>query len=330
MTIQTLTIEQAQAAVNSGINLVLVYDYKRNVAVFIHESDTEEYKKNTSNYSVTYLHTKHDAYFNHMQTDKSLTVQGYLSKAFDNLTYAEVPNETKAFDPEEWDKNKSIDKKKTGYGAKNHDPAFFAKGTLVSQGGLLLNNKAKVFEVKSVIKTGPDDYLIETTLPAYLVYKHINSSEDGEMYTFNVTLVDKIIKRGEGKVTYKKEYQLTNHQKHPFEVVGKNWVCVYRLSTLVESLVHRFDVPVGALFDCEQFSQLLAKQTFVKYKTFSYFNKTTNFYDSYTVDKKRTLKFMKANFNRFLVSAKKEQELIDERNNQSDDLLYPCDEYEFI
>jgi len=319
MTIQTLTIEQAQAAVNSGINLVLVHDYKRNVAVFIHESDTEEYKKNTSNYSVTYLHTKHDAYFNHMQTDKSLTVQGYLSKAFDNLTYAEVPNETKPFDTEEWDKKKSTDKKKTGYGAKNHDPVFFAKGTLVSYGGLSFNNKGKVFEVKSVIKTGPNDYLIETTLPAYLVYEHSNSPEDGEMYEFNMTHVDKIIKRGEAKVFVKKPYELTTSQKHPFCTMGKNWVNVYKLVCLVETLVYRFKVPDGACFDCEQFAKLLGKQSFVK-------SKLNIFYDSYTVDKKRTLKFMKANFNRFLVSAKKEQERVDDLDNS----FYPCDEHEFI
>lgn len=160
----------------------------------------------------------------------------------------------------------------------------------------------RTFTAKSIVHNGLDSYCVETTTPNSDIYE-ANCLIDG-YYTVNISHVEKIIKRGDGKVTISsaefngRQYSKHSYYKTPLVRKHTQWVgggktnyISYDPNTLLIHAFAKLDLDVGTEVNNNLLYREFLRQTFVKWKPLVYAK----------ANRKRTDRWIKQNINRFLM-----------------------------
>lgn len=187
--------------------------------------------------------------------------------------------------------------KPTGF-CYNH----FPKGTLFTLDYSCFSDsnavrKHKVFEVVDVTMNGPGSFIVTTTTPSSEIYTSFGDSGIG--FSVNIDLVNKIVKRGTGKVVFgKRHIRPISFIRSPYTVsmtaaTGKcktNYVGFDEYD-IVNQSVFKLSLPISCQIDGVRLIQALKKQYFVKRNG-----------HVCTANRKRLDRWIKQNINRFMMT----------------------------
>jgi hypothetical protein len=171
-----------------------------------------------------------------------------------------------------------------------------------------------VFTVQGIQQNGPNSFVLKTTT--------LENSEvfpEGEMYSFNIQHVVKIVSQGKGAINidpwkdidYARILRFEDASKSYPKYAKKNhWLTYGDGSQIMVALVSKHVIPRGCVVDTEGLMNLLMNQSFVK----KIDTGNIHFYNPrlWLINKKRAKVFIKKNLNRFLSSAKKAQQEYDD------------------
>lgn len=180
------------------------------------------------------------------------------------------------------------------------------------------------FETTKVVRTGPSNYVLETT-------KKMNPEVFGDMnQAFNVTCVKAIVKRGDGPVVFhEQDFDPMDfrflEEKHILAdylniKIKKTHFAHWSLRDILIFCINTRPVN-GSMLDMERMLSAVEKQSFVKTS-----DRNGQGFGCVSVDKKRLKRFIKQNYNRFLVNVKKAQkeqdDMYDEINERDLDAAF--------
>lgn len=203
---------------------------------------------------------------------------------------------------------------------KFHTHHFPAGTIVVLEDDMYRHTPSKIpgeeFEITKVVRTGPVNYVLETT-------KKMDREAFGDMnQAFNMTCVKAIVKRGSGPVVFHerdfdpKDFRFLE-EKHELAAymnvkIKKTHFAHWSLrDILMFCIINR---PVnGSMLDMETLQAAVEKQSFVH---------SLNDYGSVSVNKKRLKRFIKQNYNRFLVKVKKTQDEQDKMYAEMDERAF--------
>ncbi len=209
-------------------------------------------------------------------------------------------------------------------------PEHFLKGTQVTVspviGGFHRDHlHPSVFTVQGIQQNGPNSFVLKTTTP-----EKSGVFPEGEMYSFNIQHVAKIVLQGKGvinidpwkNIDYARILGFEDASKSYPKYAKKNhWLTYGDSSQLIVALVSKHVIPRGCVVYTEGLMNLLMNQSFVK----KIDTGNIHFYNPrlWLINKKRAKSFIKKNLNRFLSSAKKAQQEYDDEMER-----YYCAEME--
>lgn len=201
-------------------------------------------------------------------------------------------------------------------------PEHFLVGTQVTVSPLIAqmyDNKLypSVFTVQGIRANGPSSHCLITTTDDLS-----GIMPSGEKYSFNISHVESIVSQGKGaikiqslrSISYNEALEYERVERHYSQYAKKNHWLVYGGSTVVTCLAHNLHIPVGAVLDSSSLVNALLDQHFVKNVNAGPF-----IGHLHLINKKRAKKFVRQNLNRFLSSARKEQ---DRQDNEMDDYYF--------
>lgn len=176
------------------------------------------------------------------------------------------------------------------------------------------------FVATRVVRNGPNSYVVETT-------KKMNPEAFSDMnQSYNMSHVKAIIKRGDGPMVFEeREFNPMDFKFLEEKHILENY---YNIKTKKTHFVHWSPRDIvmfcirdrntngGGIFDMEKCLAALDKQSFA-----TSFDHSKYGIGAVSLDKKRLKRFLKQNYNRFLVSVKEAQKQQDEIDNK----LYSVD-----
>lgn len=191
-----------------------------------------------------------------------------------------------------------------------------------------------VFTVEGIRQNGPNGFVLTTSTD------DMSGLVPGEKYCFNISHVENIVSQGKGVIKIDPWKQIGANEILKFadasksnpEYAKKNhWLTYGDCNRLVFAIAGMPDIPRGAVLNTGGLMWLLLEQSFVQKIQMGRGNWD---FALYSINKKRAKRFVKQNLNRFLSSAKKEQQQHDdemeryyrkEMDLDSDlDSRYPC------
>ena len=171
------------------------------------------------------------------------------------------------------------------------DFAHFPKGTiflLKPEFRHQFNGEDKEFEVNRIFQNGANSFVLQTTTWNDVIQ---------QWYSFNISHVQRIIKRGQGEILLSNSIPNINLWQDDRQVKSKTDYAVLNLTPFILSLIYRY-VPITAYIDLDQAVESLKEQGFVK--TIS----NDSWYSHYLVNKKKVKKWLRQNANRLILSIK--------------------------
>lgn len=169
------------------------------------------------------------------------------------------------------------------------DFAHFPKGTtflLKPEFRYQFNGEDKEFEVDRIFQNGANSFVLQTTTWNDTIQ---------HWYSFNISHVQKIIKRGRGKVLLNNSIPNINLWQDYRQTKSKTNYAVLNLTPFVLSMIYQY-IPVQACVDLDHAIEALKKQGFVR------LNDKDRFYTNYLINKKKFKKWLQKNANRFILS----------------------------
>lgn len=171
------------------------------------------------------------------------------------------------------------------------DFAHFPKGTiflLKPEFRYQFNGEDKEFEVDRIFQNGANSFVLQTTTWNDTIQR---------WYSFNISHVQKIIKRGKGEVLLNNSIPNINLWQDYRQAKSKTNYAVLNLTPFVLSMIYQY-IPVQAYVDLDQAIETLKKQGFVR------LNDKDVFYTNYLINKKKFKKWLQKNANRFILPIK--------------------------
>lgn len=171
------------------------------------------------------------------------------------------------------------------------DFAHFPKGTtflLKPEFRYQFNGEDKEFEVDRIFQNGANSFVLQTTTWNDTIQR---------WYSFNISHVQKIIKRGKGEVLLNNSIPNINLWQDYQQAKSKTNYAVLNLTPFVLSMIYQH-IPIQAYVDLDQAIEALKKQGFVR------LNDKDVFYTNYLINKKKFKKWLQKNANRFILPIK--------------------------
>ena len=171
------------------------------------------------------------------------------------------------------------------------DFAHFSKGTtflLKPEFRYQFNGEDKEFEVDRIFQNGANSFVLQTTTWNDTIQR---------WYSFNISHVQKIIKRGKGEVLLNNSIPNINLWQDYRQAKSKTNYAVLNLAPFVLSMIYQH-IPIQAYVDLDQAIETLKKQGFVR------LNDKDVFYTNYLINKKKFKKWLQKNANRFILPIK--------------------------
>lgn len=169
------------------------------------------------------------------------------------------------------------------------DFAHFPKGTiflLKPEFRYQFNGEDKEFEVDRIFQNGANSFVLQTTTWNDTIQR---------WYSFNISHVQKIIKRGKGEVLLSNSVPNINLWQDYRQAKSKTNYAVLNLTPFILSMIYQY-IPVQAYVDLDHAIEALKKQGFVR------LNDKDRFYTNYLINKKKFKKWLQKNANRFILS----------------------------
>lgn len=207
----------------------------------------------------------------------------------------------------------------------NWCPEHFLKGTQVTVSPAIASFhsteiRPSVFTIQSIHQNGPNSFVLKTTVP-----ENIEAFGEGETYSFNISHVENIVTQGKGIIKIEPRIYVTRESILQFADASKgnskyakkgHWLTYEDTHQIVCVMGGMLSIPRGAILNTAGLMRLLLEQPFVQKIQLGEGSWT---FVLYSINKKRAKKFIRQNFNRFLSSARKEQE---RQDNESDDYYF--------
>lgn len=211
-------------------------------------------------------------------------------------------------------------------------PEHFLKGTQVTVSPVIAGFHStkihpSVFTIQGIRQNGPNSFVLKTTVP-----ENIEAFGEGETYSFNISHVENIVTQGKGIIKIDSWRYFTRDSILQFADASKgnskyakkgHWLTYEDTHQIVRVMVGMPSIPRGAVLDTVGLMRLLLEQSFVKKIQAG---ESSWVFVLYSINKKRAKRFIKQNLNRFLSSARKEQE---RQDKEMDDYYFREMEKEF-
>lgn len=168
------------------------------------------------------------------------------------------------------------------------DFAHFPKGTiflLKPEFRYQFNGEDKEFEVDRIFQNGANSFVLQTTTWNDTIQR---------WYSFNISHVQKIIKRGGGKVLLNNSIPNIDLWQDYRQAKSKTDYAVQDLMSFILSMIYQH-IPIQAYVDLDHAIKALKKQGFVR------LNDEGRVYINYLINKKKFKKWLQKNANRFIL-----------------------------
>lgn len=249
----------------------------------------------------------------------------YISRMYDGIQF--VSSEEQII-PDFYNREPEAEEKKK----INWLPEHFLKGTQVTVSPVIASFHSteihpSVFTIQGIHQNGPNSFVLKTTVP-----ENIEAFGEGETYSFNISHVENIVTQGKGIIKIDSWRYFTRDSILQFADASKSnskyakkghWLTYEDAHLIVCVMVGMPSIPRGAVLDTVGLMRLLLGQPFVQKIQLGEGSWT---FVLYSINKKRAKRFIKQNLNRFLSSARKEQE---RQDKEMDDYYFREMEKEF-
>lgn len=171
------------------------------------------------------------------------------------------------------------------------DFAHFPKGTiflLKPEFRYQFNGEDKEFEVSRIFQNGANSFVLQTTAWNDVIQ---------QWYSFNISHVQRIVKRGHGEVLLNNSSPDINLWQDYRQIKSKTDYAVLNLTPFIQSMIYQH-IPIQAYVDLDHAIEALKKQGFVR------LNDKDVFYTNYLINKKKFKKWLQKNANRFILPIK--------------------------
>lgn len=171
------------------------------------------------------------------------------------------------------------------------DFAHFPKGTiflLKPEFRHQFSGEDKEFEVSHIFQNGANSFLLQTTMWNDVIQR---------WYSFNISHVQRIIKRGQSEVLLSNTIPNINLWQDCRQAKSKTDYAVLNLTPFILSMIYQH-IPAQAYVDLDHAVEALKKQGFVR------LNGKDRFYINYLINKKKFKKWLQKNANRFILPIK--------------------------
>lgn len=171
------------------------------------------------------------------------------------------------------------------------DFAHFPKGTiflLKPEFRYQFNGEDKEFEVNRIFQNGANSFVLQTTTWNDVIQ---------QWYSFNISHVQRIVKRGHGEVLLSNSIPDINLWQDYRQTKSKTDYAVLNLTPFIQSMIYQH-IPIQAYVDLDHAIEALKKQGFVR------LNDKDVFYTNYLINKKKFKKWLQKNANRFILPIK--------------------------
>lgn len=171
------------------------------------------------------------------------------------------------------------------------DFAHFPKGTiflLKPEFRHQFNGEDKEFEVSHIFQNGANSFVLQTTTWNDVIQR---------WYSFNISHVERIIKRGQSEVLLSNTIPNINLWQDCRQAKSKTDYAVLNLTPFILSMIYQH-IPAQAYVDLDHAVEALKKQGFVR------LNDEDRFYINYLINKKKFKKWLQKNANRFILPIK--------------------------
>ncbi len=171
------------------------------------------------------------------------------------------------------------------------DFAHFPKGTiflLKPEFRYQFNGEDKEFEVNRIFQNGANSFVLQTTTWNDVIQ---------QWYSFNISHVQRIVKRGHGEVLLNNSSPDINLWQDYRQTKSKTDYAVLNLTPFIQSMIYQH-IPIQAYVDLDHAIEALKKQGFVR------LNDKDVFYTNYLINKKKFKKWLQKNANRFILPIK--------------------------
>jgi hypothetical protein len=171
------------------------------------------------------------------------------------------------------------------------DFAHFPKGTiflLKPEFRYQFNGEDKEFEVDRIFQNGANSFVLQTTTWNDTIQR---------WYSFNISHVERIIKRGQSEVLLSNTIPNINLWQDCRQAKSKTDYAVLNLTPFILSMIYQH-IPAQSYVDLDQAVEALKKQGFVR------LNDEDRFYINYLINKKKFKKWLQKNANRFILPIK--------------------------
>ena len=168
------------------------------------------------------------------------------------------------------------------------DFAHFPKGTiflLKPEFRYQFNGEDKEFEVNRIFQNGANSFVLQTTTWNDVIQ---------QWYSFNISHVQRIVKRGHGEVLLNNSSPDINLWQDYRQTKSKTDYAVLNLTPFIQSMIYQH-IPIQAYVDLDHAVEALKKQGFVR------LNDKDVFYTNYLINKKKFKKWLQKNANRFIL-----------------------------
>ncbi len=168
------------------------------------------------------------------------------------------------------------------------DFAHFPKGTiflLKPEFRYQFNGEDKEFEVNRIFQNGANSFVLQTTTWNDVIQ---------QWYSFNISHVQRIVKRGHGEVLLNNSSPDINLWQDYRQTKSKTDYAVLNLTPFIQSMIYQH-IPIQAYVDLDHAIEALKKQGFVR------LNDKDVFYTNYLINKKKFKKWLQKNANRFIL-----------------------------
>lgn len=170
------------------------------------------------------------------------------------------------------------------------DFAHFPKGTiflLKPEFRYQFNGEDKEFEVDRIFQNGANSFVLQTTTWNNIIQ---------QWYSFNISHVQKIIKRGQGEVLLSNSVPNINLWQDYRQTKSKTDYAVLNLRQFIQSMIYQH-IPIQAYVDLDHAIEALKKQGFVRFND-------KDVLSNYLINKKKFKKWLQKNANRFILPIK--------------------------
>lgn len=170
------------------------------------------------------------------------------------------------------------------------DFAHFPKGTiflLKPEFRYQFNGEDKEFEVDRIFQNGANSFVLQTTTWNNIIQ---------QWYSFNISHVQKIIKRGQGEVLLSNSVPNINLWQDYRQTKSKTEYAVLNLRQFIQSMIYQH-IPIQAYVDLDHAIEALKKQGFVRFND-------KDVLSNYLINKKKFKKWLQKNANRFILPIK--------------------------